>query len=178
VIVFVNGAFGIGKTTVARELVRRLPRAVLYDPEWLGIAMQRAASVFGSKIDDFQDVRLWRRLTIAGLRIAQLFFRNVVVPMAFSNAEYLDEIRAGVEPHGLHFCLVAPPEVVEERLRARVHDATAWTYQRAAECCAVHPQPAFATHVDARRSVSEIAEEILRAARASPVTMNNHAGGS
>jgi chloramphenicol 3-O-phosphotransferase len=168
-ILFVNGAFGIGKTSVARALVRRLPRAVLYDPELLGMALQRVTGA-----GDFQDLRPWRRMTIAALRLARLGFRNVVVPMAFSNAEYLDEIRAGVarfEPHVVHVCLVAPLEVVHARLRGRGADRqkNAWEYRRAEECCAVHAGAAFATHVDAQRDVDAIADEILRIAAVAPL---------
>ena len=64
---FLNGAFGIGKTTVARALVKRLPRAVLFDPEPIGVLLQRFR-----RVDDFQDLRAWRRLTIFGIRIARM----------------------------------------------------------------------------------------------------------
>jgi len=33
VIIFINGSFGVGKTTVAEKLVSRLPDSLLYDPE-------------------------------------------------------------------------------------------------------------------------------------------------
>jgi hypothetical protein len=36
-VLLLNGAFGIGKTTVSRLLVARSPRAVVFDPEWMGI---------------------------------------------------------------------------------------------------------------------------------------------
>ena len=35
-IILINGPFGIGKTTTARLLVRRLPGAVVYNPEHTG----------------------------------------------------------------------------------------------------------------------------------------------
>jgi len=54
VILLLNGAFGIGKTTVARALVARLPRSVLFDPELIGMALQGTAG-------DFQDRKAWRR---------------------------------------------------------------------------------------------------------------------
>jgi hypothetical protein len=167
-ILLVNGAFGIGKTSVARVLVARLPRAVLYDPELLGIALQRTARLFGRKVEDFQDLRIWRRLTVAALRVVRLCFRNVVVPMTFSNAAYLDEIRAGVarfDRNVPHVCLVAPVDVVHRRLRGRGQDPMrdAWQYRRAAECCAAHADQRFATHVAAAdRDVDEVADEILR----------------
>src|SRR5687768_517725 len=110
-ILLLNGAFGIGKTSVARALAARLPRTVLFDPEIIGIALQRLARLAGRKIDDFQDLLLWRRLTVAGLRVTRLLWPNVVVPMAFSNAAYLQEIRAGLdrfETRVFHVCLVAP----------------------------------------------------------------------
>ena len=49
--VLINGAFGIGKSTVARELRSLLPRSVIFDPEWVGLALQRMP---GSKPSDFR----------------------------------------------------------------------------------------------------------------------------
>lgn len=163
-ILLLNGAFGVGKTTVARCLVRRLPRAILFDPELTGIALQRTARLVGWKVDDFQDLRAWRWLTIAGLRVTRLLRPNVVVPMAFSNVAYLEEIVAGIrrfEPRVFHFCLVAPVDVVHERLRQR-GDATEWGYRRAAECCAVHQASEFGVQVSAaERTPEETAGEVL-----------------
>ena len=155
-ILLLNGAFGIGKTTVARLLVKRLPRAVLFDPELIGIALQRI-----TRVDDFQDLRAWRRLTVAGLRIVRRFRPNVIVPMAFSNPAYLEEIRSAAEridDRVLHVCLVAPLPVVEERLRRR--GAEPWSFRRAAECCVAHESVVFATHVNAERDPHELAEEL------------------
>jgi predicted kinase len=174
VILLLNGAFGVGKTTVARSLVRRLPRAVLFDPEIIGIALQRGAHLAGRKVDDFQDLPSWRRLTIIGLRTIRLFYPNIVVPMAFSKVEYLQEIRSAIgrfEPRVLHFCLVAPVEVVHERLRLRGADPVraAWEYRRATECCIAHKSEEFARHIaTADRDADEIAEELLRVAVSSP----------
>lgn len=166
-ILLLNGAFGIGKSTVARALVPRLPRAVIFDPEWIGIVLQRLLRLFGRDVDDFQDLRLWRRLTVAGLRVTRMLYRNVVVPMAFSDAAYLDEIRAGIlrfEPDLHHVCLVAPIDVVYERLRRRCLRPVdeAWQFRRAAECCAVHDQDRFAVQVRAEEGrVEEIVREIV-----------------
>jgi predicted kinase len=162
VIILLNGAFGIGKTTVARLLVPRLGRAVLFNPEIIGSALQRTARVFGRDVYDFQDLPSWRRLTVAALRVTRMFFPTVVVPMAFSNAAYLREIRDGIsrfEPDVFHFCLVAPVEVVHDRLRGRGDDA--WPYKRAAECCLAHASDEFATHVAADRDPRVIAAEIV-----------------
>jgi thymidylate kinase len=166
-IILLNGAFGIGKTTVARSLVARLPRATLFDPELVGMALQRGARLLGRGVEDFQDLASWRRLTVAGIRAARALRPNIVVPMAFSNATYLREIRLRIsrfEPRLFHFCLIAPVEVVHERLRGRGEDRerSAWQYRRASECCITHASEDFATHVDADRTPDDIAQEILR----------------
>lgn len=93
-ILLLNGAFGIGKTTVARALGRRLPHSLVFDPEPIGVALQRAARLAGRNVDDFQDLPSWRALTVTGLRVARVFWPRILVPMAFSNTTYLDEIRA------------------------------------------------------------------------------------
>jgi hypothetical protein len=149
-VILLNGAFGIGKTTVARLVSKRLPRCALFDPELPGIVLQRAFRLAGRPVDDFQDLALWRRLVVLGVRATTTVRRNVVVPMAFSNLSYLEEIKAGIEQFEsrvLHFCLVAPLEVVHERLRLRGFAGgdcdRNWQLRRAAECCAVHADPIF-----------------------------------
>jgi hypothetical protein len=167
VILLLNGAFGVGKTAVARSLVGRLPGALLFDPEVIGIPLQRASHLLGKELDDFQDLALWRRLTLSGMRAARLIARNLIVPMAFSNPAYLMAIRRGAarfDPEVHHFCLVASEQVVHHRLRNRGADPARnrWEFRRASECCAVHQDPAFAIHVDAAdRSPAVLAEEIL-----------------
>ena len=51
--VLINGAFGVGKSTVARELRSLVPRSVIFDPEWVGPALQR---IPGQGVSDFQDI--------------------------------------------------------------------------------------------------------------------------
>jgi hypothetical protein len=59
-----------------------------------------------------------------------------------------------------HFCLTAPLEVVNARLRGR-GDAGAWELRRAAECCAAHAAPFFAEQVPTEdRTPDEIAGAI------------------
>ena len=153
-IVLLNGAFGIGKTTVARELISQVPDSALFDPELIGIALQRVLNVGARRVDDFQDLRAWRLLTVHGIRAAGWRSRIVIVPMAISNVSYLTELRdrmSKFEPEVRHYCLVAPLATVHARLKQRGadHARNAWEFRRAEECCEAHRSAAFAEHVDA-----------------------------
>lgn len=39
-IIMINGAFGVGKTTVASNLVQSIPNSMLYDPEEIGYMLR------------------------------------------------------------------------------------------------------------------------------------------
>lgn len=58
-IIWINGAFGSGKTQTAFELSRRLKPSYVYDPEKMGFALR---SMIPPEIaeDDFQSYPLWR----------------------------------------------------------------------------------------------------------------------
>jgi hypothetical protein len=59
-IIWINGAFAAGKTTLAEELERRLPDAMPFDPEYVGYILIKWVPPADS--GDFQDIPLWRRL--------------------------------------------------------------------------------------------------------------------
>src|SRR6266568_7435520 len=64
-IIVVNGPFGVGKSTAAHLLVKRLPGAMLYDPEVIGFILRRVGRPL-IKSADYQDLALWRGLTTWG----------------------------------------------------------------------------------------------------------------
>src|SRR4051794_18396746 len=124
-VLFINGAFGVGKTTVAQSLKGRLPNSIIFDPEKIGFLLRRLprwAPLNGHGSGDYQDMPLWRELSTHGIRLARLGWRHILVPMAFTNLACFKSIAEGVaksDPDVRHFCLVAPLEVVRERLLKR-----------------------------------------------------------
>jgi predicted kinase len=68
-VLLLNGAFGVGKSTVARELAAVIPRARVFDPERIGWWLRRLPAWFpgsAAALCDYQDSVLWRRMTVRG----------------------------------------------------------------------------------------------------------------
>ena len=157
--ILLNGAFGIGKTIAARALLGRVPTSRLHDPEPVGVALQRASAILrpGGRIDDFQDLALWRLITAWGASWRHRRCAVVIVPMAFSNLTYLDTLAGTLAGFGIvhKLCLVAPLDVVRERLgrRAEAEETPLdqWTLKRAEACCEAHLSPAFGHPIAQRR---------------------------
>ena len=111
-VIWLNGAFGAGKTTVARKLASLLPDAMTLDPEDIG-AMLRTVIPAAQQTGDFQDLRMWRSLTVAAIEgVLQDFPGLLLVPVTVVDAIYFDETvgelrRTGITVH--HFTLVADP---------------------------------------------------------------------
>ena len=164
-VIWVNGAFGVGKTTVAELLVERIDGATLVDPERVGEMLRELVPAAGQTAD-FQDMPLWRSLTREAIGGLVNDGRGpLVIPMTIVRLDYFDEIvgalqRSGVEVR--HFTLLAPAETILSRLAARDGDGTPWARGRVADCVASLADPQFAEHIDTNaRGPAEIAADIV-----------------
>ena len=120
VIIWINGGFGAGKTTLADELSRRLPDAVVYDPEDVGLMLWKWMPPNG----DFQHLPSWRELVVAtALSLRKHHAETLIVPMSLIRDAYRTEILGGLADAGeevLHVFLEADAGVLRQRLNARV----------------------------------------------------------
>jgi len=121
-ILWINGAFGAGKTTTAFELNRRIPDSFVYDPENAGYFIRRNAPAYFS-VGDFQDIPLWRKTNYEMLKlIADQHDGLIIVPMTLVSGEYYDEIITKLINDGIvvrHFILCADKETITKRLKRR-----------------------------------------------------------
>ena len=119
-IIWINGGFGAGKTTLAAELHRRLPDTVVYNPEDVGLMLWKWLPPGG----DFQHLPSWRELTVAtALALRRHHTATLIVPMALIRDAYRAEILGGLADAGeevLHVFLEVDAGVLRERLDARV----------------------------------------------------------
>jgi AAA domain-containing protein len=119
VIIWINGEFGAGKTTLAEELHRRLPDALVYDPEDVGLMLWKWMPPNG----DFQHLPSWRDLVVAtALSLRRHHADTLIVPMSLIRDAYRAEILGGLADAGqevLHVFLEVDANVLLERLNAR-----------------------------------------------------------
>ncbi|GHF04282.1 MULTISPECIES: NUDIX hydrolase [Streptomyces] len=127
-IVWLNGAFGAGKTSTARRLTELIPGSTLYDPEVTGGALRHllpAPRMAG--VTDYQDLPVWRRMVVdtAAALLAELG-GVLVVPMTLLRQEYRDEIFGGLASRRIpvRHVLLAPEEtILRSRIEGRVEFA-------------------------------------------------------
>ncbi|MGW0081035.1 NUDIX hydrolase [Streptomyces sp. NPDC003393] len=124
-VVWINGSFGAGKTTTARELIDLIPNSTLFDPEIIGgmLTHHLLPPKHLAQVGDFQDLPIWRRLVIdtAAAMLAELG-GTLVVPMTLLRQEYRDEIFGGLAARriGVRHILLAPAEtILRERIAGR-----------------------------------------------------------
>ncbi|MFF3645264.1 AAA family ATPase [Streptomyces sp. NPDC002564] len=171
-IVWINGAFGSGKTTLVEEVRKRRPEALVFDPETVGFVLRE---IVAPPTGDFQDLRLWRR-QVASLAVGLVeeHRRPVLVPMTLVEPRYVAEIfgalkEAGIASH--HYFLDASEEVLVRRIDGRsfTPDAPeqdervrAWCKSRIVACRAARATlPDDTTFLDAESTPAELADEIL-----------------
>ena len=117
-LVWINGAFGAGKTTLAGELKKRLPDALDYDPEYVGYLLTKWVPAPDSR--DFQDLPLWRRMVAQfAVGLWEEYKRPLIVPMTLVNGTYRDEIFTALRTAGvpmLHAFLEVPAGELRRRI--------------------------------------------------------------
>ncbi|THA22919.1 NUDIX domain-containing protein [Streptomyces sp. A1277] len=120
-IVWINGAFGAGKTSAARELIDLIPNSTFYDPELTGTGLRNLLPQKKlAEVTDFQDLPIWRRLVVdtAAALLAEMG-GVLVVPMTLLRQEYRDEIFGGLAARriSVRHVLLSPDETI---LRQRI----------------------------------------------------------
>ncbi len=135
-IIWLNGAFGAGKTQTAYELCRRLPGSWVYDPENAGFFIRDNLPP-GLEQDDFQDFPLWRSFNREMLDYAAARYGgHIIVPMTVTNRAYYDEVVGALaNRHEVrHFILWASGETLKKRLASRLEGPGSWGRQQIGRC--------------------------------------------
>jgi hypothetical protein len=126
-LVWLNGPFGAGKTTAARQLVDLAPHLRLFDPEWVGFMLR--ANLSDQPFDDFQELPPWRALVPrVASEIGRMTDQDLVAVQAVLVEDFWLELRSGFAAIGLdvfHVVLDIEEAALRERVAADTVEATA-----------------------------------------------------
>lgn len=165
-IIWINGAFGAGKTQTAISLRHRLPNAFIYDPEKAGFYIR--SNIPGSmQKPDFQQHKFWRTIVYEHLAYMAANTDDVIiVPMTITEPSYYEEIisRLRKEGHHVHhLVLAASEETLRGRLAKRGNKQNSWAAQQIQRCVQGLSNPIFDNKLATdNMSITEVVEAIGR----------------
>lgn len=172
-LVWINGAFGVGKTHTVFEVQRRADGVHVADPEPTGFGMR---SMFPDPSTvDFQDLPQWRTTVVATLaQVVAAHPGPVLVPMTVVDPAIATEIFDGLTAAGVehrHLALTASRSTIEARLRTRAAHARTWfggehwAVGQIDRCVDALAAPGFAEPIPTDgRSLDEVVEAVAAAA--------------
>ena len=167
VIIWLNGAFGCGKTSTAAELHSLVPSSRVFDPETVGYMLQ--PNLADQPVSDFQHWPPWRPLVVAtAAELARFTGQHLIAPQTILVRAYLEQIIAGLRDAGLdvfHIVLDAGEEVLRQRIQGSA-EAQASRLDHLAEYRSSRAwmiQAADLTVDTSCRTAAEIAQQIATA---------------
>lgn len=147
-IIWINGTFGVGKTTAAKGLQKRWSGSYIFDPEETGYFLR--AQLPENK-DDFQDEPLWRTFNRQLLEQLDTEDARIIVPMTLTNPAYFQEIIGTLRETGhdvRHIALMAKETTVKRRLISRFERPNSWGGQQAEQRLRQLSDPLFSQQIE------------------------------
>lgn len=118
VILWVNGTFGVGKTTTANVIRERDSKWRVFDPEWVGYMLR--ANLGDLDVADFQELPPWRSLVPqVAHEISSLTGDSLVTVQSVLVETYWNELRKGFAERQLdvfHVLLDAQADTLHARI--------------------------------------------------------------
>lgn len=170
-IIMINGAFGVGKTSVASELLKTMDDSMLFDPEVVGFMLRHVIpdeiKKSNERTDNFQDLEMWRSLTVkVAEQLQKTYGKVLIVPMTIFNKDYFQYIFNGfkrIDEQTYHFCLIAKEETIHQRLLDRGETEGNWCFQQTEKCIAAFEDTCFEKFIDTDElSIGEIVKVIRK----------------
>jgi len=163
-IVWLNGTFGVGKTTTGQRMCDRSSNLRLFDPEHVGYLL--SANLSDHDFSDFQDLPPWRTLVPVVMDEIQRFTgHDLLAVQTVLDAGYWKELRANLTDLG-HTVFHVVLDCDESELRRRIdadqveRDARDWRLEH------------LAPHRRARDWMMASADLVVDTSSASPGTVS------
>jgi AAA domain len=140
VIIWLNGTFGVGKSSTAERLAALVPGSRVLDPETVGQLLR--LNLGDLPVSDFQDWAAWPPLVAATLiEVARMTGQHVIAPQTVLKREYLDQIFTPLRAAELdvfHVVLDASDAVLRSRIEGS-DEALQWRLAHLDEYEAARP---------------------------------------
>ena len=164
-IIWLNGAFGVGKTSVALGLQNKISNSFVFNPEDIGACIRNSMPSEMYQ-DDYQDYDIWREFCHKQLKyIENNFNGTIIVPMTITNQLYIDEIIGKLLSDGIavkHYILTADKSTILARLNTRGVTDTEWPALQIDRCLAAFSGSIKGTEISTNnKSLNEIVNEII-----------------
>ncbi len=160
-IVWLNGAYGAGKSITAERIRELCPGTLIFDAEAVGNAVRDNLEPVLYHTE-FPDYAIWREF-VAKL-LAEMAARAegpILVPMTVLSSAYIEEIRDRLRDVPFHHIVLdLSPDKIRERVLGRGETPEHWCYQQADRCAALL-DGLPGSHLDASGTVDQVAREIL-----------------
>nr|BAJ05900.1 putative TmrB-like protein [Streptomyces sp. SANK 60405] len=122
-LVWINGAFGAGKSSVTEEVTRAVGEVIVFDPEEVGFHLRTWVPLPASQ--DFQDLACWRDVVGQTCAAFERHYpsRLLLVPMTVVNDDYRREIFDIIHQSTddvLHVWLSATRQTLTDRITRQV----------------------------------------------------------
>lgn len=163
-IIWINGAFGSGKSSVAKQLNERIENSFVFDPEEAGFYL-RDNLPKEMVTSDFQNITLWRQINYKVLfELSKHYSGTVIVPMTLVEPVYFDEIIGKLREEKvnlMHFYLKASHETLTERLLGRGEKENTWCFHQIERCIEASKNVKFEKYIDTEhRTIEDISHTI------------------
>ena len=160
-IIWINGVFGSGKSSVAELVNMKISKSYVYDPEQVGYFLWDNFPDEMKRKVNFQHMAIWREFNYKILKhINDNYFGVIIIPMTIYIKQYYDEIIGNLINEGVsikHFILSVTKQTIINRLVQRGAAKDGWEAQHIDVCL-----NAFETDISGEKIVADIknADEI------------------
>lgn len=166
-IIWINGAFGSGKTSVGEQLCKRLGNAHVYDPEMVGYFLWHVFPEELKRKENFQHIDIWREFNYKIFKhLSNNYGGIIIAPMTIYNKQYFDEIIGNLLSDGIdvkHFILSASKQTIIERLQKRGEQERCWAEQHIDKCILAFEKDIQGIKIETNnRSIDDIVEDIIQ----------------
>lgn len=166
-ILWINGCFGVGKTSISEKLHEQIKDSFIYDPEITGEFIWKNSPNCISRKGDFQDIPMWRDINYQMLKhIYNNYTGTIIVPMTLVNKEYYNQIITRLINDGVdiqHYILMAEKSTILKRLIKRGEVDNSWAEMQIDRCQAAYEKDIDGIKIESdNKSIKEITNTILK----------------